>query len=215
MSRSGLLSFLIWCYLKVVWFTSRVKIIESELFQKDLQDKKPIVLAHWHGDELMLLRIVPRYKLCTMVSLSKDGQLMSDLLMRLGGRASRGSTSKGAVSALKGLIKLLRKGNVTSVAVDGPRGPIYKAKPGVFELSRLANARVHTMTAEATKSKVFENSWNKAKLPKPFGTIIICIGDHSLEVNKNQSAKDPKLAETLEFQLTDAKHKVRKLIANV
>ena len=82
---------------------------------KGHEDKKPIV----------------------MVSASKDGVVSSRFLQMFGfdGTSVRGSSSRKGAQALLAGIKKLREGRSVIVAMDGPRGPCFKARPGVIKLS--------------------------------------------------------------------------------
>ncbi len=211
--KTKVLSFLIWGLYRLFYFTWRVRVVESEEFKRSIKAGQPIILAHWHGDELALLHIVTRYGLSTMASTSKDGNLMNQVLLRLGGTTSRGSSTRGGAQALRGLIRLIKSGNPASIAVDGPKGPIYKVKPGVFELSKISGAKIYPLSATCTEAFHFKKSWNKTYLPRPFAKVLVLIDKDPLFINKTDPAKSPEFAENLEARLTNAKHKVCKLIA--
>lgn len=215
MVKNHFLSLFIFILYRALMFTWRVRIEEHPETQKLIQGKQPIILAHWHGDELALLHIVSKYNIATMVSTSKDGELMNSLIKRLGGQTSRGSSTRGGVRALKGLIKLLRSGNMTSVAVDGPKGPIFKVKPGIFELSRLANGYIVPLAACSTSSISFEKAWNKTFLPKPFAKIVVVLGKPHNPIEKKEDTKSIKLGESLGQDITDTKHQASKIIATI
>lgn len=117
--------------------------------------------------------LVGRLKIATMTSTSKDGQLIDYVIRKFGGATSKGSSTRGAVSALKGLIRLVRSGFNSSMAVDGPKGPIYQVKPGVFELAKLTHATIVPVGIASEPHFVFEKAWNKARLPKPFARISV------------------------------------------
>lgn len=134
---------------------------------------RSLIFAHWHRDELCVLPLVGRLKIATMTSTSKDGQLIDYVIRKFGGATSKGSSTRGAVSALKGLIRLVRKGHNSSMAVDGPKGPIYHVKPGVFELSKLTHATIIPVGIASHPHFTFEKSWNKARLPKPFARVYV------------------------------------------
>lgn len=138
-----------------------------------LSNKEAIILAHWHGDELALLQLTKRYRIATLASKSKDGAIMTLVLKKLGAEVSRGSSSRNAVSGFIGLIKLIKRGYSASFAVDGPKGPIYKVKPGVVETSRKLQIPIFCAGVACNRAWVFEKSWNKAYLPKPFSQITI------------------------------------------
>ena len=130
-----------------------------------------------------------------MTSTSKDGELINYVIHKFGGKTSRGSSTRGGVSALKGLIKLCKNGNPTSVAVDGPKGPIYQVKPGVFEISRLTGAAIFSIGVHA-KRKVISTAWNKTYIPKPFAKVVVTFQPYKT-IDKSMNPKDEMYAKEL------------------
>jgi lysophospholipid acyltransferase (LPLAT)-like uncharacterized protein len=138
----------------------------------------PFVYAHWHGDELLLLGAVCDQGMAVMASRSRDGELMKRLLERLGYYVVRGSSSRGGAGGLKGLIDALSVGSrEASLAVDGPRGPIYELKPGVLKLAQETGRPIVLGAASASHRFVFKNAWNRCYLPFPFAKCVIVYGD--------------------------------------
>ncbi len=80
------------------------------------------------------------------------------------------------------------EGNKLTIAVDGPRGPIYKVKDGITAVSEKAQRPIVPIRGYPMWKIVFKKSWNKATLPLPFTKIKLKIGKinfyntHSLEV---------------------------------
>lgn len=178
-----------------------------------LINKKPFVLAHWHGDELVLMQLIGRYRLATIASTSKDGEMMNTLIHLVGGRTTRGSSTRGGVQALKGLLRLVKEGYNSSFAVDGPKGPIYQVKPGIFELSRLMGAPIYYAGVACDRRWVAEKSWNKAYLPKPFSKVLIEWRGPLAPINKEIDPRSPDLANSLAEALHNAKSDCVKKIA--
>ncbi len=205
MFRRYFLPLIVWALYVIFCRSWRIKKIPDPKVSEAVQNGDPVILAHWHGDELAVLHLVKDFKLATMTSNSKDGQLIDFVIKRLGGATSKGSSSKGAIAALKGLIRLVKGGRMASMAVDGPRGPIYKAKPGVFELSRLTGAIIVPVGVATSRKFVSKKSWNKAVLPKLFSRVVIVFGSPLPIVTKDQPTKSIKLAEKLEISLFDAR----------
>ena len=98
--------------------------------------------------------------------------------------------------------------------MDGPKGPIYKVKPGVFELSRLGKAEIFCLTGRAEHAQHFPKAWNKTYLPLPFSRVDIYIEKAYSPLDRKADPKDPKLAEELEKKLFDSKQQLGKLIAD-
>lgn len=196
--------------MKSTW---RVRFDEHPEFVRDLASHTPMVIAHWHGDELAILHLLPRYRAAAMTSTSQDGELMDRLVNRFGGKTSRGSSTRGGVSALKGILRLAKSGYRPSVAVDGPKGPIYKVKPGIFEISKITGGVIYPLSVACDRSFVFKKAWNKTFLPLPFAKIAVSVGQALPAVSREQDAHDPALALRLEQALTNAQHQARNLVA--
>jgi lysophospholipid acyltransferase (LPLAT)-like uncharacterized protein len=197
---NGYVVFFIYKALSSTW---RVKFDESRELIKRLSTKQPVIFAHWHGEELALLQVTKRYRLATLTSQSRDGELMTFVLRRLGVTTTRGSSSRGGSSGLRQLIRICRHhGYNISFAVDGPRGPIHKVKPGIFETSRLMQSPIYVASAHADRYWLFTRTWNQAMLPKPFATVTIRINNGMDAIEKAEDPRSPALASQLEQLLS-------------
>ena len=212
--KQKLLGFLVFLIYRLLSMTWRMRVIEPLSLQENRKTQTTVLLAHWHGDELALLRLTPEYRVATITSTSKDGEIMNTALRLYGVRTSRGSSTRGGTAALRGLIHLLRseKRN-SSFAVDGPKGPLHKAKPGIFEISRLMQAPIYPAGVSCDRAWKFPKSWNKTYLPKPFARLTVFWGEAVPPVSSEQDPRDAKLAETLENALHHAHSEAQKNLA--
>lgn len=211
--RETILGFLAWIMYKCLFVTWKIKIVEDPEMKGLIKNKKPFILAHWHGDELALIHLAKPYRIATLSSKSKDGSIMSFVLQKLGAQVVRGSSSRGAVSGLLGVIKLIRKGYSSSFAVDGPKGPRHKAKPGILEASKNLKAPIICGAAYSDRAWVFEKAWNKAFLPKPFAHICIVWQKPWDYLPKDTNPNDPALLEKIESSIHAAKQQASGIIA--
>ncbi len=193
--------------------TWKIELNESPEMLDFLKNKKPFILAHWHGDELALIHLATRYKIATLSSKSKDGSLMSFVLTRLGAQVVRGSSSRNAVGGLLALMKLIRKGAASSFAVDGPKGPLHQVKPGVIETSKNLKVPIICGSAAADRAWVFEKAWNKAFLPKPFARVVIVWNPPFELLPSDADANDPILLKKVESSINAAKQQALGIIA--
>jgi lysophospholipid acyltransferase (LPLAT)-like uncharacterized protein len=189
-------------------------LIEPPSLTQSLENQTPVVLAHWHGDELALISIVKRYRIATIASQSKDGELMAKVLGWMGAKTSRGSSTRGGVQALKGLLRLIKDGGNCSFAVDGPKGPLHKVKPGVFEISRMINGPIYAAGVWCDRAILFPRSWNKTYLPKPFAKIVIYWVGPMAAVARDGDPRNPDLALGLEDLLHSARKQAVNFIAD-
>lgn len=165
---------------------------------------KNYIVAHFHQDELILIARRRNSNFLTMTSTSKDGSIITKFLHLMGYKTVRGSSSKGGSSALLDMIKLVNKENLNPViAVDGPRGPIYKAKKGVILLAKKTKLPILPTGIKQTPSFFcFNKSWNKALIPKPFSTVNIEFGNI---INVLESDDIEAKRQELEYELLKIK----------
>ena len=90
------------------------------------------------------------------------------------------------------------------MAVDGPRGPIYKAKKGVITFAKKTGFPIVTVVTKPHNPYCFKNSWNKALLPKMFSKVDVFFG---------KTIKVPKDAdnETMEVLRVELENELLKL----
>ncbi len=196
-----ILGFFIFCIYRLLSLTWRVITIDPPDLEERLRKGLPVVFAHWHGDELAISHLIGHYRAAAMVSTSKDGDLMNTVLILLGGATSRGSSTRGGANALRGLLSLLKQGRNAVVAVDGPKGPIYKVKPGVFEISRLAQAPIFAARVNVDRAWQFPKAWNKTYLPKPFAKVHVEWVGTMGPITKDQDVRSESLAQELTLLL--------------
>ncbi len=211
--RETVLGFIVWVLYKSLHMTWKIELIESPEMQSFMQKKTPFILAHWHGDELALIHLARRYRIATLSSKSKDGAIMTFVLQKLGGKVVRGSSSRGAVSGLLGLIKLIRKGYSSSFAVDGPKGPRHIVKPGVLETSKNLQVPIICGSAAASRAWVFDKAWNKAYLPKPFARVCIVWAKPLDILSADADPNDPNSLKKVESSIHAAKQQALGIIA--
>ncbi|MFO1219504.1 MAG: DUF374 domain-containing protein [Burkholderiaceae bacterium] len=205
--RERVLGFLAWLGYRLLSLTWRITIREPDSLRDVLRERRPFLLAHWHGDELALLHIVRRYRIATLSSQSRDGRIMARLLHRLGAVTCAGSSSRGGAGGFKALIRLLRDGHNGSFAVDGPRGPIYKVKPGVLEMSRVLGCPIYYPTIRCDRAIFLYRAWNEGYLPKPFARLEIDFQGPMPPVAQGQDPRDPALLAELESRMLEAKRR--------
>lgn len=134
---------------------------------------KPVIFAMWHGELLMQpynCKKVKPQTLHAIISLHKDGRMISQVVKYLGVETIDGSSSKGGAKALINAIKALKKGENIAITPDGPRGPRHSVANGLIALAQKTDAQIIAVNIRPTKYWQF-NSWDKFIIPKPFGTI--------------------------------------------
>lgn len=141
------------------------------------RERTPMVFTLWHDELFPLMHIRRDLKIVTVVSQSRDGELLARVMQRLGVRTARGSSSRGGVGALVGAARLMRReGLCGCVTVDGPRGPRHKVKPGAIFLAQRARALIVPVRIFMDRAKVFERAWDRFQVPLPFSGVRVVYG---------------------------------------
>ncbi len=139
-------------------------------------DERPFVFVFWHGTQMALLSRPRRRPTAVLVSLSKDGDIQSGVMRRHGMVVVRGSSSRRAAAGLRGLLRELARGRDAAFAVDGPRGPLHRVKPGALVCARRAGARIVPVGVAASRAWILSRSWDRFVLPLPFSRVAIVLG---------------------------------------
>ena len=152
----------------------------QELFTRIIEvnnpNNTPCIYAMWHAHQFCIHGIPNRDKLHVLVSRSRDGEIIADVVEKWGFKTVRGSKGKkGAVEASMQMISILKSGENCAMMVDGPRGPAKVAKDGVIKIAKLAGVPVvpvYWYSNNFTWAKF--PSWDELRCPV-FATNLINI----------------------------------------
>lgn len=134
------------------------------------------VFAFFHGQQMALLAAERTSPAAVLVSHSKDGDVQAAVMTSLGFWIARGSSSRGGMSGLKRIVRLVRSGFDATFAVDGPRGPARVPKPGAALAARLAGAALLPVASACARKIVLRRAWDAFEIPLPFSRVAIVIG---------------------------------------
>ncbi|MCX6112027.1 MAG: lysophospholipid acyltransferase family protein [Proteobacteria bacterium] len=169
-----------------------VRYIEPPL-PKTIKNSKKYIVAHFHQDELVLINTRINSNFFVMTSTSTDGEMMTRFLRLLGYYCVRGSSTRGGSKALLEMIHTLKISDYNAViAVDGPKGPIYKVKQGALILSKQTGYPILPVGIKVSRCYHIQKSWNKVVIPRPFSKVEIKFGS-AMKIPSN--AKDEKIIE--------------------
>jgi len=162
-------------YLKLVRLTGRYHETGLEHLEQGRDERGSAIWAVWHNRLLGAIAIHAGKGIGAVISQSRDGELISRAVERMGYKALRGSTSRGGTEALRGVIRHARAGKVVVFTPDGPKGPRYEVQQGTaFAAMRLGLPVVPL--GVAARPKVVFNSWDRFQLPLPFSRVEVVYG---------------------------------------
>jgi lysophospholipid acyltransferase (LPLAT)-like uncharacterized protein len=111
------------------------------------------------------------------VSPSRDGDILTVWLERLGYEIIRGSSRSRNIEALVGMMRKLKEGYSLGFGIDGPIGPIYRVKPGMTHLAQKFNIPIIPVGSAFSRCWVVKKAWDQYEIPKPFSKAALYLGE--------------------------------------
>lgn len=171
-----ILAFLLASFIRLVYFTNRRSFHYHPDALPYMQGEQNAIFAFWHGRMMMCPTICPpKRQMRVLISLHRDGILISSVIAHFNQLTISGSTSRGGKEALVEMLKCLKAGENVSITPDGPRGPAQIISPGTIAVAKLSGKPILPVTFSASRCKRFK-SWDRFMLALPFGRISFCIG---------------------------------------
>ncbi len=140
-------------FVRALHSSLRVRTVGREVPAAIKRDGGQYIMAFWHGTLLMMVYAYVGERLTFLVSWHRDGELVTRVMRRFGMDATRGSSSRGGLRALHGLLRKVRQGYDIAFTPDGPKGPARIAQLGVVQTARLAGLPVVPVGMAALKKK--------------------------------------------------------------
>lgn len=136
------------------------------------------IMVFWHRKIFTVCNATRTIKKkASMVSSSKDGEILSELLRREGNEIIRGSSNKDNIKSLKESIKFVKKGYSLGIAIDGPKGPIFEPKAGAIYIAQKTGLPIIPVSSFCNKRWIFRNVWDRLEIPKPFSRNVHYVGE--------------------------------------
>ena len=163
----------------------------------------PTVFAFWHRS---LLACVYRFRglgIAILISRSFDGELIARTVELLGFRAIRGSSTRGGPAGLRMMERAYLEGHRCALTADGPKGPVFVAKPGTAQLAQLVGTWVGTFYVLPLKAWELR-SWDRFLIPKPFSRVVVTWPAHVPAAEVTEASVQASLDRAVEMARPDA-----------
>ena len=171
------MSFLGWLFVLLLGKTLRIEAKGEETVKRLHEKGERVIYAFWHGRMFLPAYHLRNQGIYALVSRHRDGEYLARILHHLGSRTIRGSTAHGGGRALLLMARKLKEDFDSAFTPDGPRGPIYKAKPGVIRLAQKTQMPIIPLSSNAHRKKVYRDNWSKFILPRFFSRGLIIYGE--------------------------------------
>jgi lysophospholipid acyltransferase (LPLAT)-like uncharacterized protein len=163
-------------FATVLCKTLRIKFKNKNVIEELEKNKSNYVLAFWHGSMLLSWYTHRRRDLVALISKSKDGDLLSNLLKYWDYTVVRGSSTEGGEVALGILIDYAKNNKSVVITPDGPKGPRHKLKAGAVIAAKKSGIPLVLMGV-GFKNKKHLKSWDEFEIPRLFSEANIIYSD--------------------------------------
>jgi lysophospholipid acyltransferase (LPLAT)-like uncharacterized protein len=126
----------------------------------------------WHRSLLSSAWRFRNRNIAILISESFDGELIARTVERLGFLPIRGSSSRGGAPGLRNMERAFLAGHNCAFTADGPRGPVFVAKPGAAQLATRLNTDVGAFYVLPQRAWQLR-SWDSFLIPKPFSRVLV------------------------------------------
>ena len=195
-------------YCRLLMATSRFEITGQEHLQQVQASGRPIIWGLWHGINMPFMlygasQFPPESFSVVVVGDEREdilGQLATQLGAEVMGIDMKGNPVESGRKLLN-VIKRLKAGQQTFLCPDGPDGPAYEPKDGVFFMAKKANATILPWGGWSKQAYQMKR-WDRYLVPYPFARIHMVIGA-PITVSRNED--ETALRERVVTALHDAR----------
>lgn len=173
----GLVPYLAYGYMTFVGLTTRMRVVGREHRERLRARDQRFIFAFWHETQVFFTWSHRGENASVLVSRSKDGELIARTMELSRIHATRGSSSRGASSALLAMLETVKAGMDLGITPDGPKGPRREVKPGVLFLAQKMGLPILPISNALSLKIVFQRSWDKFQVPLPFGKAAVAYGE--------------------------------------
>ena len=167
---------------------------------------EPCLYAMWHNNQCCVYGLPNKSTTSVMVSHSQDGEIVAASIERAFGfktiRASK--ARRGSVGGTMQMIEALKNGENGAIMVDGPKGPVYKAKDGAIKIAKLAGVPIVPMVWYSNNFNLVKfKSWGKLQVPFLDVRLINLYGEPIYVPADGDDASDEEYRLKLEKSLLE------------
>ena len=188
---------------KVVFSILKIQEIFTRITEVKNPNIRPCVYAMWHAHQFSVHGLPYRAETNVLVSRSKDGEVIADVVEHWGFKTVRGSKGRsGAVEASMHMIDALKNGENCAMMVDGPKGPVKVAKDGAIKIAKLAGVPVIPLYWYSPNPGWIKfPSWDGLRMPIGPVNLINLYGEPIYVSADGTDEDDKKALEKLQSEL--------------
>lgn len=162
--------------VRLIGMTIRYEVTGQENFDAITRAGKQPIYSFWHDRIIAGTYYYRNRGIIVLSSSSFDSEYTARIIQRLGFGIIKGSSTRGGIQALVGMIRMMKSGYAMAFTLDGPKGPRYEAKAGPILLAKKTGNPLMPFVIEC-KSFWTLKSWDRLQIPKPFTKANLIIGE--------------------------------------
>jgi lysophospholipid acyltransferase (LPLAT)-like uncharacterized protein len=162
--------------MRLIGATLRWQAVKIQTIEEARACGKRVIMTFWHGRIFTASYFFRDQGILVMTSRNRDGEYIARVIEKLGYQAARGSSSRGSHAATVECLRGMKEGKDIGLAIDGPRGPRYIAKPGAAYMARKSGNPVLPFSISLDRKWILK-SWDHFQIPKPFSRAVVLAGD--------------------------------------
>ena len=162
--------------LNILCKTLKINEINKSAVTEMVNNNQNVVFAFWHGTMLVPWYTLKEFSPSTIISKSKDGDLLTNLLVKWGYNVKRGSSSNQGKEILDKLVFEAKNKKCIAITPDGPRGPEKIMKAGAVIIAKKAQIPL-VLVGTYYSRKVKLKSWDKFEIPYFFSKASVTYSD--------------------------------------
>jgi lysophospholipid acyltransferase (LPLAT)-like uncharacterized protein len=159
-------------FINVLLLTIRIKIENSEIPENLINKNQNFTAVFWHGKMLIGWYLFRKFNSAALISPSKDGEILTNLLVNWNYVVVRGSSNDSGKDALKKMLDLADRKMNLIITPDGPKGPAEKMKAGAVVICKKKKLPLLLTGIRMEKKKILK-SWDKFEVPIPFSSVTV------------------------------------------
>ena len=167
-------AFLLYCFYLWHVSTLKISIVNDQFVPQKRTLGENVIYAFWHSKSFTLLPQCGGAHMGTLTLLDWKNVICDKVCRLCGCQTIPVTNLQRATVRLK---SLLEKGYPVGLALDGPRGPVGAAKPGVFFLAKITGKPIVAVNVKASKGFRMKSRWDQYEIPLPFTEVAISFSE--------------------------------------
>jgi lysophospholipid acyltransferase (LPLAT)-like uncharacterized protein len=189
--------FVLFLYFLFVYLTSKIVITGNKVFK----DNPNYIICFWHTFICLYFTVFRKNRHQVWLQHPTWYMKPSHVMLRFVGvkKIILGSSGHSGREAADELVNYLKKGYSTVILPDGPSGPPFKMKKGIFHIALQSNIPIVPIRFEATPCFVSPN-WDHRRWPIPFSEIKVIVEEAIHITEENFESAYHQVSESLKHK---------------